>query len=63
MSGGARVEETLSTATLTIPGNDNPYGIVSFVSPTSVAMEIGENGTSVTMVPLVRRSEVKILKV
>lgn len=55
VSGGARVEVTRSTATLTIPENDSPYGILSFVSAISIAMETGDNRSSVAMVPVVRR--------
>lgn len=55
VTGGARVEASLSTATLTIPENDAPYGVVSFPSTTSVAMETRDNGSSVTLVPVIRR--------
>ena len=52
-TGGARIG-TNSRAIVTIPLNDNPYGIVSFESSMSVAMEIGDNGTSVAMIPIMR---------
>ena len=57
-TGGARIIEGNSLATLTIPENDGPFGVVSFGNPASVAMEIGQTGTSVTMIPVLRRSEV-----
>ncbi len=55
--GGARVEGSRSTATLTIPENDAPYGVIAFTAATSVAVETRDNGSSVTMVPVVRRLE------
>lgn len=61
VTGGARIIEGNSLATLTIPENDGPFGVVSFGSPTSVAMEIGQTGTSVTLVPVLRRSEITII--
>ena len=57
VTGGARVEVSRSTATLTVPENDSPYGVLSFASETSVAVETGDDGSFVTMIPVIRRSE------
>lgn len=52
VDGGARIGD-VAMATVLIQPNDNPYGIVSFDSRTSVVME-GDNDT-VAMVPVTRR--------
>jgi len=52
VDGGARIGD-VSMATVLIQRNDNPYGIVSFDSRTSVVME-GDSDT-VAMVPVTRR--------
>ena len=57
VTGGARVEVSRSTATLTVPENDSPYGVLSFASETCVAVETGDDGSFVTTIPVIRRSE------
>lgn len=52
-TGGAVLED-FTQATVTIPRNDNPFGVISLQSPTAVTMEIGDSGTTVAMVPLIR---------
>ena len=52
-TGGAALLE-YTQATVTILGNDNPFGIISLQSPSSVATEDGDNGTSVAMITVMR---------
>lgn len=53
-TGGGNIGAA-STATLTVLANDGPYGVVSFVAPTAVTTEVGDNGTSVAMLTVIRR--------
>lgn len=52
-TGGAALQE-YTQATVTILGNDNPFGIISLQSPSSITTEDGDNGTSVAMVTVIR---------
>ena len=52
-TGGAALLE-YTQATVTILGNDNPFGVISLQSPSAVTMEVGDNGTSVAMVTVIR---------
>lgn len=50
--GAALVDNT--QAVITILANDNPFGIISLQSPSAVTMEIGDNGTSIALIPVIR---------
>ena len=52
-TGGAALLE-YTQATVTILGNDNPFGIISLQSPSSITTENGDNGTSIAMVTVIR---------
>ena len=54
VTGGARIGTSFQS-TVMISSNDNPYGVVSFAEQTFVALEAGDTGTSVSMIPLIRR--------
>ena len=53
VTGGAVLEDN-TLAAVTILRNDNPFGVISLQAPTAVTMEVGDNGTTVAMVPVVR---------
>lgn len=42
-------------ATITIPANDGPYGIVSFTTLVTTATEVGDSGTTTSSLTLTRR--------
>ena len=46
--------EDNTLAAVTILRNDNPFGVISLQSPTAVTMEVGDSGSTVAMVPVVR---------
>lgn len=52
VTGGARIGG-ISSATVTILANDNPYGFVAFESPVFITNE--EDSTSTAVVPVLRR--------
>lgn len=52
VTGGARIGD-ISSATVTILANDNPYGFVAFENPTFVTNE--EDNTSIAVIPVLRR--------
>ena len=52
-TGGATLLD-YTQATITILGNDNPFGIISLQSPSSMTTEVGDNGTSVAMISVIR---------
>ena len=52
-TGGAALQE-YTQATVTILGNDNPFGIISLQSPSAVTTEVGDNGTSIAMITVMR---------
>ena len=52
-TGGAALLE-YTQATVTIIGNDNPFGIISLQSPSSITTEVGDNDTSVAMITVIR---------
>ena len=52
-TGGAALQD-FTQAVVTILSNDNPFGIVSMRSSSGVTMEIGDNGTSVAMLTVIR---------
>ena len=52
-TGGAALLE-YTQATVTIVGNDNPFGIISLQSPSSITTEVGDNDTSVAMITVIR---------
>ena len=52
-TGGAALLD-YTQATITILGNDNPFGIISLQSPSSITSEVGDNGTSLAMISVIR---------
>lgn len=42
-------------ATITVPANDGPHGVVAFASPVATTTEVGDNGTSTAMLIVTRR--------
>lgn len=53
-TGGGNIGE-FSVALVTVPANDGPYGVVSFQSPTAVTTEVGDSGSSIAMLTIIRR--------
>jgi hypothetical protein len=52
-TGGAALQE-YTQATVTILGNDNPFGVISLQSPSSITTEVGDNDTSLAMITVIR---------
>ena len=54
-TGGANIG-SFPMATITVPANDGPHGVVQFSSPVVVTLEVGDDGNSTTSLMVTRRS-------
>ncbi len=54
MTGGGNLGD-FPVSIITIPSNDGPYGVIELATLTSVTTEVGDNGTSLAMLSVIRR--------
>lgn len=53
-TGGGNIG-AFPVASVTVPSNDGPHGVVSFAARTATAAEVGDSGTSVAQLTITRR--------
>jgi len=53
-TGGANIG-SFPMATITVPANDGPHGVIEFFSPAAVTMEVGDHGNTTATLLVTRR--------